>query len=394
MDKKDGSYPAATMSDEQVLIINDESINLPQDVNAAKSQFDNLFNAMPICSFKLNAAGIIVDVNTAGSLLLGLETYSLIGKNISRYLAPLSQIIFPEFLANCFSIRDSYLSDLQFLNKDGPIIDCHVEGKFVESRSTQIEEIFIFVTRFKANKYVSDNEEQHKFRLGVIYRQNSINELSGIIAHELKNPLSVILNYVQGCIRRIESKNYQADDILKALKAASEQSHRVNELILRLKRFQSNKELLLEKCSIVALVESVIEILKNDISDFKVDLQFRSISECFVEVDKIYIGQLLLNLVRNAIDALRDAKIASPRVIIELNRLSKDKLQIFVIDNGPGYDPLIKDKLFDPHFTTKPYGIGVGLALSQSIAQAHKSFIDAEINALGGATFQFHLNIC
>jgi C4-dicarboxylate-specific signal transduction histidine kinase len=102
----------------------------------------------------------------------------------------------------------------------------------------------------------------------------------------------------------------------------------------------------------------------------------------------------LLNLVRNAIDALRDAKIASPRVIIELNRLSKDKLQIFVIDNGPGYDPLIKDKLFDPHFTTKPYGIGVGLALSQSIAQAHKSFIDAEINALGGATFQFHLNIC
>jgi two-component system, LuxR family, sensor kinase FixL len=379
-----------TNPEENLPISNDDLIDLAPEKNI--DQLSDFFNILPINCIKINISSIILDVNPAAAKFLGLDISAMINKNISRYLTAPSQVIFAEFVANCFLAGTTQLCEIQFLNAKGPIIDTQVEGRIIEQRATGAKELFLFVTKF--NKYVSDDEEQHKFRLGLIYRQNSVNELSGIIAHELKNPLTVILNYVQGCIRRIESKNYHELDILNALKAASEQSNRANELILRLKRFQHNKELHIEKHSIDEMVQAVIKILKNDILDFKVDIQYRSITDCFVKADKLYLEQLLLNLTRNAIDAMRDAKTESPRLIIELNRISSTKLQVMVIDNGPGFPAAISHKLYDPHFTTKPYGVGVGLALSQSIAQAHQSVISGENNTQGGATFQFQLQIC
>jgi signal transduction histidine kinase len=371
-------------------ISNDETINLAPE--KPMNQLTDFFNILPINCIKINEASIILDVNQAAAKFLGLEVSAMINKNLSRYLNAPSQIVFAEFVTNCFLADTTQRCEIQFLNAKGPIIDTHVEGKVIANRGTGAKELYLFITKY--SNYVTDTEEEHKFRLGLIYRQNSVNELSGIIAHELKNPLTVILNYVQGCIRRIESKNYQETDILNALKAASEQSFRANELILRLKRFQHSKELHIERHSIDEMVRSVIRILKNDIIDFQVDIQYRSITECFVKADKLYIEQLLLNLTRNAIDAMRDAKTESPRLIIELNRLTANKLQVLVIDNGPGFPITISQKLYDPHFTTKPYGVGVGLALSQSIAQAHQSMISGENNGQGGATFQFTLEIC
>jgi signal transduction histidine kinase len=377
-------------SDEIPSISNDEIIN--EAPEKSMDQHNEFFNILPIICIKINEASTILDVNMAAAKFLGMEVSAMINKNLSRYLTAPSQIVFAEFVVNCFLSDKTQLCEIQFLNAKGPIIDTHVEGKVIANRATGANELYLFISKF--SKYVTDNEDQHKFRLGLIYRQNSVNELSGIIAHELKNPLTVILNYVQGCIRRIESKNYQEMDILNALKAASEQSFRANELILRLKRFQHSKELHIERHSIDEMVQAIIKILKNDIVDFNVDIQYRTITECFVKADKLYIEQLLLNLTRNAIDAMRDAKTESPRLIIELNRLNATKLQVMVIDNGPGFPIAISQKLYDPHFTTKPYGVGVGLALSQSIAQAHQSLISGENNGQGGATFQFTLEIC
>lgn len=376
-----------------------EKIDLIDTADEAKAalkiithRYSNLVNSISVGYFILDDNGIILEVNHAALTLLGLKDDSIIAKNIDRFLTPEGRQAFSTFFDECkHELNETKQCFLQLMRKNFPLIDCRVEGKLVKHELTGKKEFQIFI--FNLSGQIDSNTKEDKGAIAnTLFQQNSINELANILAHELNNPLSIILNYVQGSIRRLESGSYNMEEILNALKTASAQSLRANELILRMKRFHQNRKMIFENCNLATIITDVFSIINADISNYPVELKLRSLASPFVRADTIYLTQILLNLVRNSLDAIKDANIEEGQIIVELNRIDVDKIKVMIIDNGPGFPPDTADLLFSPHYTTKSYGIGIGLALSQSLVIAHESMITASNNKHArGATFEFTL---
>ena len=355
------------------------------------NKYQNLYNLAPVAYFILDHACLIQEVNQAGADLFHLEKASLVNKCFSRYVAPDSQLIFSGYKTNAFTTMETISTEVKLLSRNHAIFYAEMEGKAVINPATDKKEFFMFVTNISDRKETEKNSLNAQHELAKNDRHNSLNQLASTIAHELNNPLAVILNYVQGCIRRIENGNFQADELLNALKATAKQSTRASEIILRLKNFKNQGILKTEIVCIDSMIKEVIKLMQYEMADYPLEILYRSSKLPDVKVDRVHIQQVILNMTRNAVEALRDANIENPRLIIETNRISKDEIEISVIDNGPGFEVESVHQFFDPHFTTKNYGIGLGLAVSQSVIKAHGSELVAKLNPTGGACFSFTL---
>jgi signal transduction histidine kinase len=358
---------------------------------AILSKYLNLYNLAPISYFILNSSCLIIEVNHAGANLLNLDKSSLTNKCFSRYIAPDSQMIFSNYKTAAFNDMNINNCEVKLLRRNSPIFYAELEGKAVFNPTTGEKELFLFVLNISERKKSERDIQNTQQKLAITDRHNSLNELASTIAHELNTPLAIILNYVQGCIRRIESGNFAADDLLNALKATAKQSSRASEIILRLKNFKQQGMLKTEMVCVDTMVKEVINLINLEVTDSLVTIFYRPSKFPDVKIDRVHIQQVILNLARNALEAMRDSNTVDPRIIIETNRITKNEIEINVIDNGPGFNEEKVHQLFDPHFTTKDYGIGLGLAVSQSIIKAHGSEIIAKLNPVGGSCFSFTL---
>ncbi len=163
--------------------------------------------------------------------------------------------------------------------------------------------------------------------------------------------------------------------------------------MLRMKELTTRSNYIFEKVNMDLLMKETIELIPNEIADIPINIRYRSSSNMpQVTLDKTYIQQVILNLARNSIEAIRDAQITDPRLTIDVHSGGKDFIEIRLLDNGPGIDPVVLQKLFTPHFTTKTYGIGLGLILSRSIIEAHGGQLQINANPTGGTCISFTIS--
>jgi two-component system sensor kinase FixL len=226
-----------------------------------------------------------------------------------------------------------------------------------------------------------------------ISRLTAMGEMASTLAHELNQPLSAISNYVKGSRRMLETAvDERSIQLRDALQAAGDQATRAGQIIRRLRDFVSrgeseprfeNVSTLIEEASALAMV-GVRE--KNVLVRYQIDPSAPS-----VMADKVQIQQVLLNLFRNAIEAMEDA----PRRELDISTaLRNDSMLVFsVADTGTGIAQRVADQLFQPFVTTKRAGMGVGLSISRTIIEAHGGKIWADSNAAGGTTFSFTLPV-
>ena len=253
--------------------------------------------------------------------------------------------------------------------------------------------MYLFVLNIADRKQAELSQQQNRSKLALTDRNHSVNELASAIAHELNSPLAVIFNYIQGCIRKIENGNADLQEVTEALKKAAKQSMRASEVILRLKNFKHQGLLKLERICIDIMIKEALSLIEYEIMDFPVKITYRSCKLPLIRIDKTHIQQVIFNLMRNAVESLRDSNTSDPHLIIETNQINKTHMEISVMDNGPGVNEELLMELFNPHFSTKDYGVGLGLSVSQSIVRAHGSEIVASNNATGGACFSFTLRL-
>jgi two-component system, LuxR family, sensor kinase FixL len=222
-------------------------------------------------------------------------------------------------------------------------------------------------------------------------RLTAMGEMASALAHELNQPLSAIANYMKGCRRLLENR---ADDgattLRDAMDKAADQALRAGQIIRRLRDFVARGESERRVEDVKKLIEeaSALALVGAKDKGVRVSFEFDPRSN-FVLADKVQVQQVLLNLVRNAIEAMEDAK---KRELVVATSPPKDNLvEISVSDTGSGIAPEISAQLFQPFVTTKRQGMGVGLSISRTIIEAHGGSIAPRPNPGGGTVFSFTL---
>jgi two-component system sensor kinase FixL len=226
-----------------------------------------------------------------------------------------------------------------------------------------------------------------------VSRLTAMGEMASALAHELNQPLSAISNYMKGSRRLLAGSTHpNTAKIESAMDRASEQALRAGQIIRRLRDFVARGESEKRVESLAKLIEEAGALGLTGAREQGVRLRFNlDPDNDLVLVDRVQIQQVLVNLFRNALEAM--AKSPNKELTASNVRVADDMVEVAVSDTGSGIPDDVKAKLFQTFFTTKDTGMGVGLSISRSIIEAHGGRMWAETNSAGGATFRFTLPI-
>ncbi len=322
-----------------------------------------------------------------------MEKKLAINSCFSQYVEPKYLVLLSAYRVHCFQEMSSSTSERKLLRSTLSKYATSSNNKPTLHQSVENPLTLTFSSHFKLSKHYDDSAQLQN-KMVAIDRMKSIDKLISEIVYNHNHSLAVMNNYVYGCIRRMESKKYNEDDVLQILKKVSLQSKHLAEIILNLKSLTSKSIYRYEAVCLNHLIKETLSLIRYEILEFPVDIQFEpSEGLPWVKVDKMHIQQVILNLACNAIEAMRDANISDPKLTIELGVVqdNENNIEVSLLDNGPGFCYETAEQLFNPAFTTKPYGMGLGLAVTRTIIENHSGQISAGLNNERGACFRFTL---
>nr|WP_297349856.1 ATP-binding protein [uncultured Glaciecola sp.] len=355
------------------LLLANENNNY-QAIKDASAQLISLFNAAPDALIIIDQTGVIELINTTTQTMFLYNEHDLIGENIS--------MLMPDSIKNA---HDGYLSAYLQTGKTNII----GKGRKLSAIKSNGEEFCIFlsvgeVTNSSHTQFVgiiSDISEQEKQqtilmetkeKLAQATRLTAMGELAAGIAHEINQPLAAILSYAQASKRLINSPGtLDINAITEPLEKICEQALRTHEVIDRLRTLVKRHTAQREKVDLYPLIHEAVRLTKTDPRmrghEIELDLEEGKSIELFV--DPIQIQQVLLNLIRNAVDAMEQEK--GMPVKIGCRRLSGKEIEVSVTDSGKGITADASSSIFAPFFTTKKTGMGMGLSVCQTIIHGH-----------------------
>ncbi len=222
------------------------------------------------------------------------------------------------------------------------------------------------------------------------WRLNSLGEMASMLAHELNQPLSAVANHLHGARALLTRDDSDPEAIRHCLDAAEAQAHRAGDTIRWLRALMSRDTGYHKPEFVAEVVGEIIPILSISAREVDAELDLRIDPNHQTDCDRVQLQQLVVNLVRNAIEA---PPSTLPRhVRVSGKCLGHGAYSIAVDDNGPGIPPEMMDHLFTPLASTKPEGMGLGLSICRTIVEAHGGKIEGGASELGGARFVFTLN--
>ena len=283
--------------------------------------------------------------------------------------------------------------EIRLMHKNGSRFDALIyEAPLIDAdgRQTGWMGSIIDVTE---RKHAEELARQQQEKLQVTARLVTMGEMASTLAHELNQPLAAITSYNTGCLNKLESGNFTTTQLKEALGKLAVQAQRAGHIIRRVHDFVRKSEPKLAPCDLAEAVDDSIGFIEGAAKSRGVRI-VREIPGRRPELlaDQVMIEQVLLNLMRNGIEAMAEAPADRRRLTVKLSQ-RENQMEIRVIDNGPGIPPEVEEKLFTPLFSTKADGMGMGLNICRSIIEFHHGRLWVESNPEGGSIFVMTLPI-
>jgi PAS domain S-box-containing protein len=262
--------------------------------------------------------------------------------------------------------------------------------RWVDGRTVRVQ----IAADITERRHIEEVTLQQQKRLEQTSRLITMGEMASSLAHELNQPLSAIANYCAGCVKRMQAGNYRFEDLLAAMQKASDQAERAGKIIRRMRDMVKKSDPVRWPIAVGALVDEArafadIEAQRSG-TQITLDIPENLPN---VVVDRIMIEQVLLNLVKNGIEAMSDIPFERRRLLVRARQVDERMLEVAVIDNGHGLNEDDMEKIFAPFYTTKQDGMGIGLAICRSIIEFHQGRLWAEPRHEGGTAFRFTIPI-
>jgi signal transduction histidine kinase len=237
-------------------------------------------------------------------------------------------------------------------------------------------------------KRAEEEARRHLHSLAHVTRLFSMNEMASAIAHEVNQPLTAVVTYTQACMRLLRSGEATTDEVLQWMERVGAQAERASRIIRHLRTFVRKDDAQLLPLQVNPLVDEVAQLVRPDARQSEVEV-LTELAEGLPEIvaDGIQIQQVLVNLVRNAVEAINGAGCERREVRLTTCLRADGAVQLRVEDTGPGFDDAKATRLFEPFYSTKSEGMGIGLSISRSIVEAHGGQIHAARAPGGGARF-------
>ena len=214
--------------------------------------------------------------------------------------------------------------------------------------------------------------------------------MTASIAHEVNQPLSGIITNASTCLRMLAADPPDVDGARETARRTIRDGNRASDVIARVRALFTKKEPAIEAVDLNEVTREVIALSLSDLQRNRVVLQAELAKDLpAIAGDRIQLQQVILNLLRNASDAMVDVHDRPRQLLVRTEREDGDRVRVSVRDTGVGVDPQNMDKLFDAFYTTKTDGMGIGLSISRSIIERHHGRLWAEGNDGPGATFSF-----
>jgi two-component system sensor kinase FixL len=364
-----------------------------QDALAREAHVKSILDTVPDAMVVIDERGIMQSFSAAAERLFDYRQDEVLGKNVKMLMPSPYRESHDSYLERYLRTGERRIIGIGRVvvgeRKDGSTFP--MELAVGEMRSGDDRYFTGFIRDLTERQQTDARLQELQSELVHISRLTAMGEMASTLAHELNQPLSAISNYLRGSCRLLEaSSDERAGTIRDALDKASEQAIRAGQIIRRLRDFVARGETERRVESIVKLVEeaSALALVGAKETAVRVRFQFDPAAE-LVLADKVQIQQVLLNLMRNALEAMQEA--SRRELLLSAAAADNDMICISVSDTGSGLAPEMTSQLFQPFVTTKQQGMGVGLSISRTIVEAHGGRIWAEPNPGGGTVFHFTL---
>ncbi|MFI5013346.1 MAG: PAS domain S-box protein [Hyphomicrobiales bacterium] len=376
-----------------VILDIDEEKRAERALRARERHLRSILETVPDAMIVIDDSGIMQSFSAAAERLFGFALEEVVGQNVSMLMPEPDRTRHDGYLARYRHTGERRIIGLGRVvtgrRKDGSTFPMHLSVG--EMHAGNERHFTGFVRDLTERQETQAKLQELQSELVHVSRLTAMGEMAATLAHELNQPLAAISNYLRGSRRLLEdSKDPRAATIQDALSKGAEQALRAGQIIRRLRDFVTRGETekrvervskLVEEASALALVgarERGVRV--ESMVDPRVD---------HVIVDRVQVQQVLVNLLRNAMDAMQDA--TRRELILSVVPSDDGMVEISVADTGPGISEEIAAKLFQPFVTTKAHGMGVGLSISRTIVESHGGTMWVEANEGGGAVFRFTL---
>ena len=332
--------------------------------------------------------GVIQSFSHPAERLFGWDASEVVGKNFSRLMPPGEDAALTGGASRDDADVSGSYRKLTGLSKDGQTFPMEIRIGEVTIASRRL--LTMVVRDMTSLQEAERRSDELREQLTQVWSANSMGEMASVLAHELNQPLSAVANYLRAARNLIARLELDDDDLIDAVARAGDQAVRAGEII-RTMRDLANRGGTLQKpeslSAIIGEVDFIIALMARDANVRLVYDLYKG--DDTVIADRIQIQQLVVNLARNAIEAV--TKYPNRQVNISTRLETGEKLVTTVEDSGPGIDESVAARLFQPLASTKPEGMGLGLSISSAIVENHKGRIWVEPSRLGGAAFSFAL---
>jgi len=366
----------------------------------AEERFRLAVESAPSGMVMINDTGEIVLVNLQTEKLFGYDRDELLGRQIEMLVPDRFRDRHPGYRTDFFkrpAVRAMGAGrDLHGRRRDGSEFPVEIgltpietaEGLFVLSAIVDITE----------RKSAEDRSRIHLAELAHAGRLSTVGEMFSGLAHEINQPLAAASNYARACVRFVRAgQGATMEQLAEWMEKTAQQTERACDIVKRLGMFVKKERSSRRTLNLNRVIEHVAMLPMTDVwpsEDARRVVPVLQLEESLPSVvaDKVQIEQVLVNLIRNASEAMADMPLEERHLTVRTVNL-QEYVQVLVSDTGQGIGPEIVGRLFDPFFTTKAEGMGLGLSISLSIIESHGGRLTVESNAGRGATFSFVLPV-
>jgi two-component system sensor kinase FixL len=357
------------------------------------AHLQSILDTVPDATVVIDARGIMQSFNTSAVRQFGYGLEEVIGQNVSMLMPGPYREQHDGYLNRYLSTGEK-----RIIGVDRVVVGRRKDGSTFPMKLA-VGEMRVggrayftgFIRDLTEREEYQAKLDQARNELTRLARVNELGEMASTLAHELNQPLSAIANYVQGCRRMLERLDDElAGRMRGALEETAKQALRAGDIIRHLREFVTRGDTerspqdirkLIEEAGALALVGSRERGIRS-VFDFGPE-------DDLVIADRVQIQQVLINLMRNGMEAMRDSD--TRLLSVTTRHVDGRRLEVEVADTGPGIAEDIAPQLFQPFVTSKPNGMGVGLSISRRIIESHGGELTVRRNEAGGATFTFTL---